>query len=202
MVIKWALLSLEIDMACGIYIIENIVTDKKYVGSTNDFDRRWLGHQKDLLAAKHCNERMTADFRVYGLQSFRLRIHKLLPINMPLDEVYAHETACMKELIDQSVTLYNAKWAGDGWSYIDPTDKLKTTEKAIASRAATYAALTPEEHSVRWKQQGHDMNTFARLSPEALEVAKQKISSSMKGKKRGPMSDEHKAKIAAARRKV
>lgn len=40
-------------MACGVYAIESIVSDMRYIGSTNNSAIRWQQHRSGLNLNKH-----------------------------------------------------------------------------------------------------------------------------------------------------
>jgi group I intron endonuclease len=58
-------------MGGGIYIIENTLNGRFYVGSTTDFHRRRLTHLRELREGKHCNSFLQRDWSKCGDQSFR-----------------------------------------------------------------------------------------------------------------------------------
>lgn len=189
----------KFDMQAGIYIITNSFSNKKYVGSTNNLDRRWAGHQLAMADGTHHNKEMLADYLEFGLSAFSFAVYEKLT-EASKAVLHAQETKCMKALIANSYDLYNVKWPGDGWSYIDPAKKQETTIKANASRASSRAVRKAAGIDSPYTYRGHDTNSFAKLSEQDLLAAKDKISKKLKGIKRGPMSDKHKAKIAEARK--
>lgn len=64
----------------GVYVIENAITGRFYVGSSKDVPRRWRAHRIDLRKDRHGNSRMLADYREHGADAFRLRVVAELPI--------------------------------------------------------------------------------------------------------------------------
>lgn len=46
----------------GIYIIQNVFSDKCYVGATNDVAARWRTHYRELAGNWHGNKLLQADF--------------------------------------------------------------------------------------------------------------------------------------------
>ena len=65
-----------------VYLIENIVTHRKYVGRTRQLERRVKLHKNALIGKRHPNELMQNDCNKYGIESFKF----LLPY---LDKKYS-----------------------------------------------------------------------------------------------------------------
>lgn len=58
----------------GIYLIENIETTKKYIGSSKNIMARWNSHIDLLLKNAHTNDDLQSDFNKYGIKSFLFSI--------------------------------------------------------------------------------------------------------------------------------
>ena len=56
----------------GIYIIENTISGRKYIGKTRNFRERWLNHYSLLQRGKHKNEGMQKD---WNPETFTFTIH-------------------------------------------------------------------------------------------------------------------------------
>lgn len=62
-------------MTCGIYRIFNLVTEKSYVGSSIDIDRRFYGsggHLGLLETASHYNQKLQNSWNLHGKDKFKL----------------------------------------------------------------------------------------------------------------------------------
>ena len=68
-------------MNSGIYKIENKANNKVYVGSTNNFTRRWLKHRALLRHSKHQNSHLQAAWNKYGESSFTFSIIEYCPVD-------------------------------------------------------------------------------------------------------------------------
>lgn len=55
----------------GVYVIENTVNGKKYVGSTANLAHRWKSHLYNLRHGCHANQHLQASFSLYGEDAFR-----------------------------------------------------------------------------------------------------------------------------------
>lgn len=54
----------------GIYCIENIITNKKYIGQSKDIKERWKSHRWALNHGKHINKHLQASWNKYGQEAF------------------------------------------------------------------------------------------------------------------------------------
>jgi len=62
-------------MTAGVYLIWNTVTDRAYVGSSVDIERRWVAHRRSLRRGGGAQNRgMRSDLRRHGLDSFAIEI--------------------------------------------------------------------------------------------------------------------------------
>lgn len=53
-----------------IYMIENLVNHRKYIGRTSKFQNRIKLHKNNLIANRHPNKLLQEDFNNYGIDSF------------------------------------------------------------------------------------------------------------------------------------
>lgn len=58
----------------GIYMITNIVNDKKYIGQSRDIRCRWRGHKSDLKRGLHENIILQNSWNKYGEENFKFSI--------------------------------------------------------------------------------------------------------------------------------
>lgn len=58
----------------GVYLIENSVTGRKYVGSSSNVDRRIKTHKQHLEKGCHNNRKLQKDHDLYGMDSFKFVI--------------------------------------------------------------------------------------------------------------------------------
>ena len=69
----------------GIYVITNLVNNKKYVGSTHNFLVRWRSHKSMLNRGVHFNNHLQNSWNKYGEESFKFSI--LEEIDDTLDNI-------------------------------------------------------------------------------------------------------------------
>lgn len=70
-------LLLFIFMTSGIYMIRNLVDDKKYVGSTGKLEIRWNQHKAALNRSIHFNSLLQRAWRKHGKENFVYEIIEL-----------------------------------------------------------------------------------------------------------------------------
>lgn len=61
-------------VGAGVYRITCLATGTFYIGSTNDFARRWQQHRDQLNARRHPNYKLQRDWNRYGERQFEFSI--------------------------------------------------------------------------------------------------------------------------------
>ena len=62
---------------CGIYCIENIINNRKYIGLSRDIKRRWCEHKSELRNNHHCNIHLQRAWNFYGEEAFKFYVVEL-----------------------------------------------------------------------------------------------------------------------------
>lgn len=67
---------------CGIYLIRNTITNKVYIGQSNDIKRRWSEHKSRAFDLNNnCNHKpLYLSMRKYGIEAFQLEVLCECPI--------------------------------------------------------------------------------------------------------------------------
>lgn len=126
-----------------VYEIKNIVTEKRYIGQTNDIKTRQSGHLADLKYKRHYNTELQDDFNKYGERNFQFNvIEKVLE-----EKANDREKYWIKSLKDRGL-CYNIKNGGaaeykrlplEAWKkcvlcHIGKKHKMSTIEKMKKSQ--------------------------------------------------------------------
>lgn len=71
----------------GVYVITNIINDKKYVGQSWDIYQRWTTHKTSLKGGYHGNVHLQNSWNKYGENNFTFEILKKCKTQKELDDV-------------------------------------------------------------------------------------------------------------------
>lgn len=200
----------------GIYEILNTVTDKRYVGSAQNFLKRWSEHLKGLRSGKHHSKHLQSSWDKHGHEAF---LFQAVLYCDPADLI-EYEQMC----IDEMNSAYNiCRVAGSTKGRVHTLEcrqkisaKAKGrqwTDEARARVSATLIGrkLSPEhaakllgnqhakglKHTDEWKATNSVRMTGVKRPKDA--EYRRKISEGLKGRK---LTEEHKAKISAAAKGV
>jgi group I intron endonuclease len=159
-------------MARGIYKIINVVNNKFYVGSAEDFTRRKRVHWWMLRKGTHANKHLQAAWLKYGESTFTFVIVEELPAEA---DVLAAENIWLKEHVGKEY-CYNiatdATAPTTGWSGEKNPMWGKTfshTEEAKAKIAAAGKGRIPSQETIekrRKSMRGHHVaaSTKAKIA--------------------------------------
>lgn len=62
------------DIISGIYCIENMINNKKYIGQSKNINDRWYKHKNELNRGVHDNDYLQKSWNKYGEENFRFYI--------------------------------------------------------------------------------------------------------------------------------
>ena len=74
----------------GIYCIENIITNKKYIGQSIDVNERWRKHISELNHNYHHNDYLQKAWNKYGEDSFKFYVLEYCDCGDLLSYIKAH----------------------------------------------------------------------------------------------------------------
>ena len=176
----------------GVYVIENLVNGKKYVGScTRSFRQTWNGHKTDLRRNVHHSQKLQRAYNKYGAENFKFDILGYYP---PCFVLKAEQ-----HFIDTIKPEYNiCKIAGNSYGvkrteeqqdrhkkfmaeyYSDENNRQRAREKTLLQFSDPLARQRAREKSLaqfsdpvqREKQRKIGLARFS--DPEAVEKARQK----------------------------
>jgi group I intron endonuclease len=164
-------------MASGIYEIVNKANGKRYIGSAINIKRRWNVHRSDLRLGSHHSRALQRAWNKYGDDQFDFRVVELCAKGQLLSREQWH--------LDVGRPEYNCSPSAGTCLGIkrDEAFRLKI------SKARLGKPLSEQHRSAI----GRSLIGLKR-SMEAIE----KSAAAKRGRKLGPLSDEHRRKIGAA----
>lgn len=187
-------------MTCGIYMIQNKVNNKMYIGQAVDIEKRWKHHMWGLGGGYHDNKHLQNSWKRDGEENFEFTIL----LECEESDLNMYEEYFIFELMTYDpIVGYNKNYGGDSGR---PTEETK--RKMSESREGKYCG---EKHHMYGKH--HSEETKRKLS-ESLkdkqhsEEHKRKMSESLKGKYCGEknhmygkhLSEETKRKMSEAKK--
>jgi group I intron endonuclease len=176
-------------MNAGVYTITS-PSGGVYVGSAVDFTARWRVHRHHLRCGTHHNIKLQNAAAKYGVDAL---IFKKLIVCLPDNAVMYEQIA-----IDALCPRYNiARVAGRTTGYRHTNE----TKEIFKSRRPSYGNLgkrQTDEARAKISAAKRGVPNIAARGRVLSDETKEKLRAAATGKKYGPMSAEHKAKIGAA----
>lgn len=110
----------EVFFITGIYMIRNLINDKKYIGQAHDIKYRWMHHKCDLNGNIHHNKHLQGAWNKYGFNNFEFSvIEEVADADLNNREIY------WIEYYDSFRNGYNLDMGGSGThGYKHPEDVL------------------------------------------------------------------------------
>jgi group I intron endonuclease len=202
-----------------IYRISHKESGKVYIGQSIDVDKRWKEHSR-------AGSRIGLAIQLYGMEAFEFEVideatDRLLANRLEEDMIREWDAANP----DKGYNVRRAASGGEAgmprseetrkrisdgrkgiaaWNKGIPTGPHTAETKAKLSRALTGRVKSPEEcANISAAQKGKIITEETRAKIAATltgrvvpEEVRQKIANTMTGQKRGPLSDEHKARLS------
>ena len=173
---------------CGVYLIENIITNKVYVGSSKEIKLRWRHHLRALKKGIHDNPSLQEDWNEYGEDSFSFQVLE----ECKASQLLVVEQAYFDSFKDDKIPLYNY-----GEYVINPMlgrNMSEETKKKVSKSLKEYAKnRTPEE--IERHAEFLRNRVITEETRKKLSEANTGENNPMYGK---TLTDEHKRKISEA----
>jgi group I intron endonuclease len=128
----------------GIYEIRCIENDNFYIGSTNNFERRFTTHKFQLKHKKHSNYRLQIDFDKFGEDKFVFKELLKVSHRVNRDKLYDLE----QEHIDRLKPTYNIQ-------LIVERTKFKKIKSGVKAIKRLKEGVTGAELKGRFKKSNH-----------------------------------------------
>lgn len=193
---------------CGIYCIENILNNKRYIGLSRDIKRRWSEHKAELNSHTHRNQYLQSSWDKYGKANFKFYIIELC------DEELLTERECYYIKLYKTLSHengYNLTVGGENTSIGKLVISLKegtiynfvheaANKEGVASITMTtwcrqkhnymfldeYNSLSQEEKeywsNFDWEEADHEKLSAAHSRENLSDETRKKLSASLSGK--------------------
>ena len=100
---------MSLSKTTGIYLIENTVNGRCYIGASIRVGRRWREHVYSLQHGYHHNAVLLADWKLYGESAFRFELLEELNAEQPDWNLWMHRYhADGKELYNYDYVLVSS----------------------------------------------------------------------------------------------
>ena len=173
-------------MNSGIYAIVNKKSRKVYIGSTNNFERRWKDHRKGAVKGTHWNRHFQSAWNKYGEDAFEFGVLEYLD---NLEELFLAEQFWMDIYREEGKELYNqGKYADNPMRGVPMSEE----HKRNIGDANRGRKLPPISEETRQKKRKSSMG---QRHQRHTEETKRKMSKTRRGKRH---SEETKRRIREA----
>lgn len=182
------------ELKSGIYCIENIKTNKKYIGQSIDIKERWKKHIYALKNKRHPNDYLQKAWDKYKEECFKFYVLEYCEI----DELDAKEINYINlyNTTDRSCG-YNLKFGGQngGSKYTDESrEKMSRTQKELCKDPKNLEKL--RQYSIKnWVNEEYRQSRSGKNHPlygkHLSEETRKKISDANKEKPKPPRSKQH-----------
>lgn len=163
------------DKKPGIYVIENIVNNKKYVGKSKNVYKRIHQHVSDILILERNyneNPHLLNSVNHYGLNNFKYYIVEEIVQDENLEEnLKTRELYWMKKLntLDREFG-YNLRYDSEGKCFCSQETKDKVSKRAKKD----WENGSHKDHSKKLKEYWNDNTTRRESQSKLLSELKQK----------------------------
>jgi group I intron endonuclease len=180
----------------GIYNIYCTVNGKQYVGSSNDIQRRWGEHRRDLRAKEHHCPHLQNAWNKYGENAFIFNV---------IEHVIG--TLTREGLIKTEQIWIDANWPDEllfnSRSKAESNLGRKVSEETRKKLSAALMGRPSPLKGIPLSEEHRKNVSLAKLGkpqgPRSEETRK-KISVTSTGRKKGPMSEAQRQKLSAIRK--
>lgn len=163
-------------MTCGIYMIQNLVNGKMYIGQAVDIEDRWGRHKRELRGNYHINKHLQRSWNRYREENFEFSIL----LECEESQLNTFEEYCIFELMTYDRRVgYNKTYGGGGVKATEET-KRKMSE---AQKGKHFS----EEHKRKLSEalKGEKSPNYGK---HPTEETRRKQSEALKGKYCGEKS--------------
>jgi len=138
---------------CGIYVVENKINNKKYIGQSTNIESRWKIHNSRLSKNCHNNKHLQLAWNKYGKNNFVFKIIEECS-KEALDKKEKYFIKFFKS--DNSEFGYNVTKGGKSFSSENMTEKMKISCSINGKKAANKIRYIKLHSNNKCKQCGKE----------------------------------------------
>ena len=150
-------------MTCGIYMIQNLVNGKIYIGQSVDIESRWGKHKSELRGNYHDNKHLQSAWNKYGESNFEFTIMRECGESQ-LDTMEIDYIAKLNTY-DRDFG-YNKTYGGEGCR---PTEETKK-KRSESLKGRTFSEETKEKMSEAHKGRTFSDEHKIKLSKPIVQI--------------------------------
>ena len=172
-------------MTCGIYMIQNKVNGKIYIGQGVDIERRWKDHKRELKGNRHHNTHLQNSWNINGEDNFEFTIICECDEN----QLNTFEQYYIFELMSYDPEIgYNKSYGGGGCRATEETRK-KLSEARKGENNSFYGKHHTEEARKKMSE-FHKCKIISEETKKKISEANKGENNSMYGR-RGKLSPNY-----------
>lgn len=178
-------------MTCGIYMIQNKVNNKMYIGQAVDIEKRWGEHRSSLRGGYHPNKHLQRSWSKYGEENFEF----IILLECEESDLNMYEEYYIFELMIYDPRVgYNKNYGGDSGRPTEETKrKMSESLKGKQLSEEHKRKLSESKKGRQFSEEHKRKISEANKGRQFSEETKRKLSEANKGRQ---LSEEHKRKIS------
>lgn len=133
----------------GIYCIENIVSGRKYYGSSMNVSKRLTGHKRELRNQNHHNVQLQRSFNKHGIEKFLFYLLEETHFADRKDLLNYEQT-----YLNKNIGGYNMAPANGGDILSNHPNKTEIRKQILETHKTTIAKLSFEERKLKFGRSG------------------------------------------------
>lgn len=133
----------------GIYCIENIISGRKYYGSSMNVTKRLTGHKRELRKQIHHNIQLQRSVNKHGIENFVFYL---------LEETYFTNRKDLlnheQYYLDKNINGYNMAPANGGDILSNHPNKIEIRKQILETHRQTITTMSSEERKIKFGRPG------------------------------------------------
>ncbi len=177
----------------GIYLIENKVNGKRYVGQSWDIEKRWRSHRNDEY-----NKHLKTAFKKYGIDNFEFRVLCELHNEEQTQERLNDLEIAYIDILDtlDPTKGYNNREGGNCGRHSEESKIKMSINNAMKLKPEVRLKVSNSLKGRKWSDASKDKLSVSKSGVKFTEEHKTNISKATKGKKKAPRSEEYLRKLS------